>query len=98
MQSLAYMNVNGRVLFFGGLPKDRENVLLNTNLIHYRQLAVFGCTGQSLTDYRICARLVDSGRIDLSNVISERVGLESFGEALERAVRGEGLKHVIEFS
>src|SRR5438876_468410 len=36
--------VNGRVVFFGGLPKDRAVVPLDTNLIHYRQLMVTGTT------------------------------------------------------
>lgn len=37
-QSLQYMNMNGQLLFFGGLPKDRENVSLNTILCIIKQL------------------------------------------------------------
>ena len=95
--SLAYMNTNGKVLFFGGLPKDRENVSLNTNLLHYRQLAIIGCTGQSLDDYRTCAKLVDTGRIALGPIISHRYSIDDFPAAMEAAATAQGLKHVIEF-
>ena len=96
-QSLAYMNMNGKVLFFGGLPKDRENVTLNTNLLHYRQLAIVGCTGQSLTDYRTCAKLLNTGRISLKEIISNTYAIDDFCDAMEAAAATKGLKHVIVF-
>lgn len=96
-ESLGYMNMNGKVLFFGGLPKGRENVTLNTNLLHYRQLSVMGCTGQSLSDYRACAKLIGSGRISLKEIISNRYTIDDVPIAMEAAAAAEGLKHVIEF-
>ena len=97
-ESLGYMNMNGKVLFFGGLPKDRENVMLNTNILHYRQLTIVGCTGQSLSDYRACAKLVDAGRISLKEIISDRYAIDEFPQAMEAAASAQGLKHVIEFA
>ena len=96
--SLEYMNINGKLLFFGGLPSGRETVPMNTNLIHYRQLSIFGCTGQSITDYRTCSTLVSSGAIDLSDIITSRTPIDDFVEQIEQAAAGEGLKHVIEFA
>lgn len=96
--SLEYMNINGKLLFFGGLPAGRETVPINTNLIHYRQLSIFGCTGQSITDYRACSKLVSSGVIDLSGIITSRAPIDDFVEQMQQAAVGEGLKHVIEFA
>jgi L-iditol 2-dehydrogenase len=42
--ALHLMAMCGRVLYFGGLPTGNDQVLLNTNLIHYRQLKIFGST------------------------------------------------------
>ena len=39
---LELMGFNGRVNFFGGLPKSKEIVDINTNLIHYKQLIITG--------------------------------------------------------
>lgn len=97
-ESLSYMNMNGKVLFFGGLPKERENVMLNTNILHYRQLSIMGCTGQSLSDYRTCAKLLDTGRISLDEIISNRYCIDEFPIAMEAAASAKGLKHVIEFA
>ncbi len=97
MQSLSYMNMNGKLLFFGGLPKDRENVSINSNLIHYKQLSIHGCTKQSVYDYRLCAKLVNDRRIPLGLIMSDTYSIDQFNEALENAAAAIGLKHVIEF-
>ncbi len=96
-QSLAYMNMNGRLLFFGGLPADKEIVPINSNLIHYNQLRIQGCTKQSVGDYRLCAKLVNDGRIPLGRIMSDSYPIERFGEAMANAAAAKGLKHEIEF-
>ncbi len=96
-ESLEYMNMNGRLLFFGGLPAGKEIVPLNTNLIHYRQLRIQGCTRQSISEYRICQKLVSDGRIPLHLIMSDTYAPEEFGKAFEAAAAAKGLKHVFEF-
>lgn len=96
-QSLEYMNMNGKLLFFGGLPKTREQVTINTNLIHYRQLSIQGCTKQSVEEYRLCTKLVNDKRIPLGLIMSDTYPIEEFGRALQEAVAARGLKHVIVF-
>lgn len=96
-QSLQYMNMNGKLLFFGGLPKDKENVFINSNVLHYQQLTIYGCTKQSVMDYRICSKLVNDKRIPLDKIISKKYNIDSFMEALENASNVVGLKHVITF-
>ena len=96
-QSLSYMNMNGKLLFFGGLPQGKEIVPMNTNLIHYKQLTIQGCTKQSVSEYRICARLVNDGRIPLGRILSDIYTPEDFQKAMDCAAAAKGLKHVIEF-
>lgn len=96
-QSLSYMNMNGKLLFFGGLPQGKENVNLNMNLLHYKQLTIQGCTKQSISDYRLCARLVDEGRLPLGLIISDSYRIEEYQTAFDNAAAAKGLKHVIEF-
>ncbi len=96
-QSLEYMNMNGKILFFGGLPADREVIPVNSNLIHYRQLRIQGCSKQSVAEYRLCAKLVNDGRIPLGLIMSDSYPLERFDEAMANAAAAKGLKHVITF-
>ena len=95
--SLEYMNMNGKILYFGGLPAGRENVTINTNLIHYRQLTIQGCSKQSVSEYRLCAKLVNDGRIPLNLIMSDSYPISRFPEAMENAAAARGLKHVILF-
>lgn len=96
-QSLSYMNMNGKILYFGGLPKDREMVTINTNLIHYKQLCIQGCTKQSVSEYRLCVKLVNDKRIPLELIMSDTYSINSFHHALDHAAHAKGLKHVIVF-
>ena len=96
-ESLEYMNMNGRVLFFGGLPAGRETVPLNTNLIHYKQLHIQGCTRQSISEYRLCQKLVNSKQIPLHLIMSNTYRPEEFRKAFCNAAAAKGLKHVFIF-
>ena len=96
-QSPEYMNMNGRLLFFGGLPAGKEIVPINTNLIHYRQLRIQGCTKQSVSEYRLCQKLVNDKRIPLERIMSDTYPPEAYREAFEAAAAAKGLKHVFVF-
>ena len=89
--------INGRVIFFGGLPPDKAHVSLNTNLIHYKQLEVTGTTRQSLSQYRRTLRLVACGRINIKDLISSRTSLEEIQSALDNISQARSLKSAIYF-
>ena len=84
--------LNGRVIFFGGLPAGKEIVGLDTNVIHYKQITVTGTSRQSLAQYRACLGLIGRRLIDVSSVITRTWPLEAATEAFGAALRGEGLK------
>ena len=84
--------INGRVVFFGGLPKDKQEVTLNTNTIHYNQLIVTGTTRQSLKQFREAVAMIESGRVNLKPLITERFDLDHAVAAFEQALQGRGLR------
>jgi L-iditol 2-dehydrogenase len=90
--SFSLVALNGRVIFFGGLPAGKEIVGLDTNVIHYKQITVTGTSRQSLAQFRACINLIDRGLIDVRPVITGTWPLEKAAEAFGAAVRGEGLK------
>ncbi len=87
----------GRINFFGGLPKDREQVELNTNLLHYKGIVATGTTGAALPDYELALNLIVDGKINTHAIISKRFRIEETEEAFEYAMSGKGLKTLIEF-
>ena len=96
-QSVHYMNMNGRLLFFGGLLDHKKVVPIDTNVLHYKQLRIQGCTKQSVGAYRLCAKLVDDKRIPLEKIMSDTYAIEDFQQAMDQAAAAKGLKHVITF-
>lgn len=87
--------VNGRINFFGGLPADRQNVSLNTNLIHYKQLIVTGSTRASVLQFRKTLEFISSGILDVKRLISNRLPLLDIVKGFELAFDAKGLKNVI---
>jgi len=85
----------GRVLFFGGLPRSRPTVELDTNAIHYKELTVAGTTASTLDDCRRAAELVGHGRIELDWMISDRIGLPDLAQAIAKVRDAAVLKVVV---
>lgn len=96
-EALELMAIGGRVNFFGGLPKGREIVPINTNLIHYRQLVVTGSTRASVPQFRKTLGFLSSGRLSVRELVSGRFPLEQIREALALAADARGIKSVITF-
>jgi L-iditol 2-dehydrogenase len=93
--SLELSAVNGKVLFFGGLPPSKSKVVLDTNLIHYKQLWVTGTTRQSLSQYRKTLRLLSQGLVTLAGLVTSTWNLVEIREAFENALGGRGLKSAV---
>ena len=94
-QAIELAAVGGRVIFFGGVPADKEPVGINTNLIHYKQLLVSGTTRASLTQYRKVLSFIAGGVLDVQPLITAHFSLSEIDAAIERAKAGKGLKNII---
>ena len=89
--------IDGRINFFGGLPKGKEKVELDTNIIHYKQLTVTGTTRASHDHYRKGLEFVGTGLVDLDALITHRFKLEDVKQAFDNAAAAKGLKQVVIF-
>jgi L-iditol 2-dehydrogenase len=96
-KSLELMAEGGRINFFGGLPKSKENVMINTNIIHYKQLIVTGTTRANIAHFRKTLGFIADGLIDLTGIVTARYGIRDIGKAFDNAEKAIGLKNVIEF-
>ena len=88
--------VEGQLEKTGGLPKDRPTIDFDSNLVHYKELLVTGTTACSTADCYRAAALVNSGRIDLSDLVSQRFPLSAAPQAFTAAEDRQSLKIVIE--
>lgn len=81
----------GRINVFAGLANEGWAEVA-ANLIHYNQLEVTGVTGARRSDYEVALRLIESGRVDVSDMVTHRFSLEKAAEAIETSAGGEGIK------
>ena len=88
--------IGGRINFFGGLPKDRPTININSNLVHYKELVITGTTACSTADCWQAIQIVNSGVIDLSDVVSQRIPLKDAVIAFAAAEDRKSLKIVLE--
>jgi L-iditol 2-dehydrogenase len=97
VEALKITGMNGRILYFGGLPAGKDDVTLATNLIHYKQLTIIGSTKGNVSQFRAIAKMAAAGNLELEKLISKRYPITEFPEAVEYARKAEGLKTVIRF-
>jgi L-iditol 2-dehydrogenase len=91
-QALSIAAKGGRINFFAGLPAGKESVPLNINIIHYREIFVFGTSSQSIYDFRKTLELVSSGVLNVKRFITHRFSLDDAIKAFEVASSRAGLK------
>jgi L-iditol 2-dehydrogenase len=90
--------VNGRIIFFGGLPKERAVVPLDSNLIHYRQLMVTGTTRQSLRQFQAVLALISDRVLRLEDLVTSTHQVEDAERAIGEMAAARGLKSRLEFA
>ena len=90
------MAVNrGRISFFGGLPKNNPGVLLDSNIIHYKELFVGGAHGSMPQHHDLAVNLIATGRIDVKKFMTHRFKLDNILDAFKAAENYTGLRVMI---
>ena len=86
----------GRISFFGGLPKDAPIIRLDSNQVHYRELTIVGANGSSPAHNAEALRLIASGAVPVADLITHRLPLDRVLDAIGLVTRGEAIKVTIE--
>jgi len=95
-QAFAMIARQGRVSFFGGLPKDQPTITLDSNLVHYQELTIVGANGSSPQHNKEALGLIASGAVPVADLITHRLGLDEVLDAIGIVQRGEAIKVTIE--
>jgi L-iditol 2-dehydrogenase len=95
-QALEMAALRGRISLFGGLPKDDSTIRFDSNLVHYRELSVFGAYGSAPRHNREALRLIADGDVRVDDLITHREALADVHRAIETVIAGTGLKVVVE--
>ncbi|HXW15892.1 MAG TPA: alcohol dehydrogenase catalytic domain-containing protein [Terriglobia bacterium] len=85
----------GRVSFFAGIPKDDPILPIDTNLIHYNEISVFGCFASNLKHYHEALAMVSRDDIPWERFLTHRFKLQDMVKAYAVVEAGQGIKSVI---
>ncbi len=96
VQAVEMARKGGRILLFGGLPKEQSRPGIDTNLIHYNALHLIGTTIFAPGHQRIALDMMASGRIPADKLVTHRFPLTRFAEGVALAMEGQALKVVFE--
>jgi L-iditol 2-dehydrogenase len=95
-QALSMAARQGRVSFFGGLPKDAPIIRCDSNLVHYRELTIVGANGSSPAHNTRALRLIAEGAVPVADLVTHTLPLSGVLDGLDIVARGEAIKVTIE--
>ena len=94
-QSLSMVRKGGMVNLFASLPKGNSELKIDSRLIHYRELFISGASDSTPSHVDLAVKLLDKGLIT-QEIITHRLGIDSFMDGIELMQNSQCLKVLIE--
>ncbi|UMG91576.1 zinc-dependent dehydrogenase [Nocardioides sp. TF02-7] len=95
-QAISMAARNGRISFFGGLPKTDPFIRCDSNLVHYRQLHIHGANGSAPEHNKRALDYIAGGQVPVADLITEHVPLERVLDAFSIVEKGAAIKVTVE--
>jgi L-iditol 2-dehydrogenase len=95
-QAIAMAARNGRISFFGGLPKANPTITCDSNLVHYRQLHIHGANGSAPEHNKRALEYIASGLVPVKDLITVHLPLDRALEAFGIVAKGQAIKVTVE--
>ncbi|HBE41265.1 MAG TPA: hypothetical protein DDW27_08685 [Bacteroidales bacterium] len=94
IQAVRMAKKGGRILLFGGLPKDKSCPGVDMNIVHYNALHLIGTTVYAPKHNREAMKLIVSRQISAEKLISHVLPLAEFEKGATLALEGKAGKVV----
>lgn len=91
-QAIAMAARNGRISFFGGLPKTNPTITCDSNVVHYRQLHIHGANGSAPEHNKRALEYISTGQVPVKDLITEHIPLDRVLDAFSIVKAGEAIK------
>ena len=95
MQAIDMAAPRGRISLFGGLPKDKPEITVDANVVHYTELTIAGPAGSTPTHNKQALEMIGSGSVPVAELITDKLPLERVHDALRAVESGTSIKVVI---
>lgn len=95
-QAISMAARQGRISFFGGLPKNDPFIKADSNVIHYRQLHVHGANGSSPAHNKRALEYISTGQVPVKDLITKHIPLDEVLSAFDIVKSGQAIKVTVE--
>jgi L-iditol 2-dehydrogenase len=92
-QGAELLSNNGRMSLFGGLPGE-NNYHIDSNMIHYKELGVFGAHASTVKQNKEALELIASGRLNVEKYIT-KFAFDDITKAFESLINEDAEKAVL---
>ena len=94
---LKAMAMRSRLSLFAGFPKEDSTLKLDGNIIHYKEVSIYGAFASSRPQFEQALELIVKGKVSMDKIVTHVFPLEKIGEAMEKMLdkEGDALKIVI---
>lgn len=93
--SIRLARKGGAVSLFASLPSGASQITLDSRVVHYGELRVVGASDSRPEHVAKAVKLMESGKIDLSAVITHKVALADIHEGLALMKNKQSLKVLV---
>ncbi len=94
-QAARHLAPRGRLVIFSGLAPMEAEQMIDLNQLHYQEQTIVGAYGCSYRHGVMALEWISQGKIMVSDMISHRLSLDQFGQALELVKNRKGMKILI---
>jgi L-iditol 2-dehydrogenase len=94
-QALELVKCRGKVLFFGGLPKDNSYICINSNNIHYNEINITGAYAYTPREFKEALEFITENRIPASKFITDVLSLKDIKKGIDIVKNGLGIKVIL---
>jgi L-iditol 2-dehydrogenase len=95
-EAVSWAAPKGRVNLFASLPAEDNQLRVDANRIHYRQIYLLGTTGASLMQMRYTLALLARGRIETASLVTARYPLREAETAFKTAESRDQARVILE--
>jgi L-iditol 2-dehydrogenase len=94
-QALHMVKKMGKVSLFGGLPPNQTNEFLDSNLIHYKEIGIFGAHASTASQNRLALGLLTGKKIDAGRYVTHTFSLDQIMDGMNAVKGGKALKAIV---
>lgn len=97
-QAVELVRKRGKVVLFGGLPKDNPMITLDGNRIHYSEIHVVGTFSYHPSYHALALETIERGIVNSEDIITHTFPIDEINQAFQTAASGEALKVMVQMS